>query len=67
MRTRLLVIAVAASLAFIFQAQAQTAEAIFPKGELSPAIFAYIAVTPTQKGKTIWLEPVSDNDYRGLK
>ena len=25
--------------------------------------FAYIAVTPTQKGKTIWLEPVSDKDY----
>src|SRR5690242_3733954 len=25
--------------------------------------FAYIAVTPTQKGKTIWLEPVSDKHY----
>jgi len=24
--------------------------------------FAYLAVTPTQKGKTIWLEPVSDKD-----
>jgi quercetin dioxygenase-like cupin family protein len=29
--------------------------------------FAYIAVTPTQKGKTIWLEPVSDKDYNGVK
>jgi quercetin dioxygenase-like cupin family protein len=29
--------------------------------------FAYIAVTPTQKGKTIWLEPVSDKDYKSLK
>jgi quercetin dioxygenase-like cupin family protein len=29
--------------------------------------FAYIAVTPTQKGKTIWLEPVSDKDYNSAK
>jgi len=29
--------------------------------------FAYIAVTPTQKGKTIWLEPVSDKDYHSVK
>src|SRR3974377_263878 len=29
--------------------------------------FAYIAVTPTQKGKTIWLEPVSEKDYVGVK
>ncbi|MBB5317262.1 quercetin dioxygenase-like cupin family protein [Edaphobacter lichenicola] len=29
--------------------------------------FAYIAVTPTQKGKTIWLEPVSDKDYNSVK
>lgn len=29
--------------------------------------FAYIAVTPTQKGKTIWLEPVTDKDYNGVK
>jgi hypothetical protein len=29
--------------------------------------FAYLAVTPTQKGKTIWLEPVSDKDYNSLK
>lgn len=29
--------------------------------------FAYIAVTPTQKGKTVWLEPVSEQAYKGLK
>lgn len=29
--------------------------------------FAYIAVTPTQKGKTVWLEPVSEQAYNGLK
>ena len=29
--------------------------------------FAYIAVTPTQKGKTIWLEPVSEKDYNSVK
>ena len=29
--------------------------------------FAYIAVTPTQKGKTIWLEPVSEKDYNSAK
>jgi quercetin dioxygenase-like cupin family protein len=29
--------------------------------------FAYIAVTPTQKGKTVWLEPVSDKDYSRVK
>ncbi|MBZ5653038.1 MAG: cupin domain-containing protein [Acidobacteriia bacterium] len=29
--------------------------------------FAYVAVTPTQKGTTIWLEPVSDKDYNSLK
>jgi quercetin dioxygenase-like cupin family protein len=29
--------------------------------------FAYIAVTPTQKGKTIWLEPVSDKDHNRVK
>lgn len=36
-------------------------------GALPHNSFAYIAVTPTQKGKTIWLEPVSDEDYRSLK
>ena len=29
--------------------------------------FAYIAVTPTAKGKTIWLEPVTDKDYNNAK
>ena len=29
--------------------------------------FAYVAVTPSQKGKTIWLEPVSDKDYNSAK
>jgi quercetin dioxygenase-like cupin family protein len=29
--------------------------------------FAYIAVTPSQKGKTVWLEPVSDKDYNSAK
>ena len=153
MRTKLQIIAFAASLLFIFQANAQTGDAIFPKGELSttknhtgdiwlnelnvgdstfdssiavatygpdarldwhihpggqvllisegtgyyqergkpvqivhkgevikcaPGVehwhgatpkssFAYIAVTPTQKGKTVWLGPVSDKDYNGVK
>jgi quercetin dioxygenase-like cupin family protein len=153
MRTRLHVIALAACLLFTFQSHAQTADPIFPKGELSTAknhtgdiwlselsigdstfdptiaqatyspgakldwhihpggqvllitegtgyyqergkrvrvvhrgdvikcapgvehwhaaapgsTFAYIAVTPTQKGKTIWLEPVSDKDYNSAK
>src|ERR1700730_1863825 len=153
MRTKLLVIAFAASLLFIPQSQAQTSASGFPKGELSnaknhtgniwlselsagdstfdPSIamatydagakldwnmhpggqvllitegsgfyqergkqarivhkgdvikcahgvehwhgatpnstFAYIAVTPTQKGKTVWLEPVSEQAYKALK
>ena len=29
--------------------------------------FAYIAVTPTQKGKTIWLKPVSEEEYKAAK
>jgi len=29
--------------------------------------FTYLAVTPTQKGKTIWLGPVSDKDYNSAK
>ena len=34
----------------------------------SPNIsFAYIAITPTQKGKAIWLRPVSDEEYNSLK
>ena len=153
MRKKFLVIAFAMSSLFLFQSQAQTADSVFPKGELShaknhtgniwlnelnvgdstfdPSIaiatydagarlywhihpggqvllitegpgyyqergkpvrivqkgdvikcapgvehwhaaapdsgFAYIAVTPTQKGKTIWLEPVSYKDYNSAK
>lgn len=29
--------------------------------------FAYIAITPTSKGKTIWRGPVSDHDYQSAK
>ena len=29
--------------------------------------FAYIAVTPTQKGKTIWLQRVTDDEYNAVK
>ena len=29
--------------------------------------FAYIAVTPTQKGKTVWLKPVTDEEYNAVK
>ena len=36
-------------------------------GAAPGSTFAYIAVTPTQKGKTIWLEPVSDKDYNSAK
>jgi hypothetical protein len=29
--------------------------------------FTYLATTPIQKGKTVWLEPVSDKDYNSAK
>jgi 4-carboxymuconolactone decarboxylase len=29
--------------------------------------FTYLATTPTQKGETVWLEPVTDKDYRSVK
>ena len=29
--------------------------------------FAYIAVTPTTKGKTIWLQRVTDEEYKNAK
>lgn len=29
--------------------------------------FAYLAVTPTQKGKTVWLRPVSAEEYNSVK
>lgn len=31
------------------------------------ASFTYLATTPVQKGKTVWLEPVTDKDYRSVK
>lgn len=36
-------------------------------GAAPGSTFAYIAVTPTAKGKTIWLEPVSEKDYNSAK
>jgi quercetin dioxygenase-like cupin family protein len=36
-------------------------------GATPESSFAYIAVTPTQKGKTKWLEPVSDKYYHVAK
>lgn len=36
-------------------------------GATPESAFAYLAVTPTQKGKTVWLEPVSDKDYNSSK
>jgi len=29
--------------------------------------FAYIAVTPSQKGPTVWLKPVTDEEYKSVK
>lgn len=29
--------------------------------------FAYIAISPAQKGKTIWLQRVTDKEYNGVK
>ncbi len=36
-------------------------------GAAPNSTFAYIAVTPTQKGKTIWLKPVTDEEYNSAK
>ncbi len=36
-------------------------------GSTPTSTFAYIAVTPTQKGKTIWLKPVTDQEYQAGK
>jgi quercetin dioxygenase-like cupin family protein len=36
-------------------------------GAAPDSTFAYIAVTPTQKGKTIWLKPVSEEEYKSAK
>jgi quercetin dioxygenase-like cupin family protein len=29
--------------------------------------FAYIAITPVTKGKTVWLQRVTDEEYHGVK
>ena len=36
-------------------------------GAAPSSSFAYIAVTPTQKGRTIWLKPVTDEEYNSVK
>jgi quercetin dioxygenase-like cupin family protein len=36
-------------------------------GATPTSSFAYLAVTPTQKGKTIWLEPVTEKEYKDAK
>lgn len=36
-------------------------------GALPGSTFAYVAVTPTRQGKTIWLKPVSDAEYRAAR
>jgi len=36
-------------------------------GSTPTSSFTYIAVTPTQKGKTVWLEPVSDQDSQSAR
>jgi quercetin dioxygenase-like cupin family protein len=36
-------------------------------GETPGSSFAYIAFTPAQKGKTIWLQRVTDEEYHSIK
>jgi len=36
-------------------------------GAAPGSTFAYIGVTPTTKGKTIWLQRVTDEEYKGVK
>ena len=36
-------------------------------GAAPGSTFAYIGVTPTTKGKTIWLHRVTDEEYKGVK
>jgi len=36
-------------------------------GAAPSSSFAYIAVTPTTKGKTIWLQRVTDDEYKKVK
>jgi len=36
-------------------------------GAAPASSFAYVAVTPTTKGKTIWLQRVTDEEYKSVK
>lgn len=36
-------------------------------GAAPKSSFAYIAVTPVEKGKTIWLQKVTDEEYNNIK
>lgn len=36
-------------------------------GAAPDSTFAYIGVTPTTKGKTIWLQRVTDEEYKSVK
>ena len=36
-------------------------------GAAPGSTFAYVAVTPTTKGKTIWLQRVTDEEYKSIK
>lgn len=36
-------------------------------GAAANSSFAYIAITPTDKGKTIWLQRVTDKEYNSIK
>ena len=36
-------------------------------GSAPASTFAYVAVTPTTKGKTIWLQRVTDEEYKSVK
>lgn len=36
-------------------------------GATPASTFSYLAVTPTQKGKTIWLKPVTASEYDSAK
>jgi len=36
-------------------------------GAAQGSSFAYVAVTPTTKGKTIWLQRVTDEEYKSVK
>lgn len=76
MKSKLAVVTLALSITSLQSAVAQAN----PAGPAAPSntpaaptvrthydTFAYIAVTPTAKGKTIWLEPVTDKDYKSVK